>query len=855
MSNQKFYTNVYCQGNTIYYKEIDGNTRQKFKFQYQPTLYVDASLNPSHIKSLSGNAVESVKFDSIREARDFVSSYSNIGIYGMTSWEYAFISEEYPQDIEFDMSQLNIGNIDIEVESKDGFPEPDEALYPILTVTIKDFNHKNYTVFHYNQNFNEAEWKEQYSDRNWNINFVQCKDEENLLDKLIKYWRKSDFDVITGWNIRMFDIPYLIQRIINLLGLERAKQLSIWNIVKPNSISWMGNDVRVFDIAGLSIIDYMQIYKKFVNDPRESYRLGYISELELGIGKDAYSSTLQELYEKDFYSFIAYNIRDVEIIELLDNKMQLLELTIYMAYKAKVNYIDVLSQVRMWDIKIFNILKKEGIVVPLKETHEKNEAYVGAYVKEPKPGFYKWVVSEDVASLYPSIIKLLNIGIETKNYKVDLSVDDFLKETSAYVSNINYAKESNLTLSVNGVYYTKDQKSFYSRLIESMFDERMGYKKLANTAKNELAHCHDEASKKELVNKVSKYDLKQKAVKIAMNSLYGAIGNEYFRYFDVDNAIAVTMTGQYIIQFIEKHVNVYMNKIMNTTNIDYVVYCDTDSVYINLEPLLSVIVKDKSKFDNTNSIIDLLDKICKQQLQPVIDNICDTVSLDKLNGMDKHIKMVRDVLTDKSVWTSKKHYMMNVWDTEGVRYEKPKLKIMGMEAIKSSTPKACRTKLKDSINYIFTKTEDDLIDLIEEFENLYPTLPIEDIASPRGVNGIEKFSDEKGNPIQGCPYHVRGALAYNKLLKSLNLDKKYPLIKEGEKIKFIALKEPNPAYSKVISFIDTLPKEFDDVEFRKYIDFDAQFNKTFIDPLMIILNAIKWSPKRQASLMEFISYD
>ncbi len=847
MSN--FYTNVHQSGNFIYVREVgDNNHRTKFKVEYKPTLFVTSQDPASPTKSLHGVPVEPIQFGDIREAREFVKQYKNVDnfeVFGQTQWEYAWISDTYPDDIELDLSKIRISNIDIEVESKNGFPEPDTAEEPVITITLKDFGSKNYTVFHYRPDFDELDWRAEYPERT-NVRFIISEDEETMLHQFLLVWKANYPDVVTGWNVRLFDFPYLIQRMKNLFGDKVAKQLSPWGMLSEQTVQWIGRDYKAYDMVGISIIDYMQIYKKFVNDPRESYRLNYVAQVELGEGKAAYRGSIQSFYEDDFYGFLDYNIKDVELVERLEQKMKLIELVLTVAYESKVNYIDVLSQVRTWDVKIYNALRKENTVIPFKETHDKSAAYEGAYVKEPVPGMYDWVVSFDVTSLYPSIIRVLNIGIETKETKYDeIDPKAVLSEAQNWKEAITEAKGKDWSLAANGVCYRKDTVSFYSKLIETMFANRLNFKKLAKKSKDELEHCHDDALKAKLVNDVSRYDLKQKAVKIAMNSLYGAIGNEYFRFFDVDNAEAVTLTGQYIIQQIERECDKHMNKLLGTKGVPYVVYCDTDSVYIRMDDVVKQCVKDPS---DTVKVIDFLDKICKSELQPFIDKVCHDISFEKLNGMGDLIKMIRDVLTDKSIWTSKKRYIMNVYDSEGVRYEKPKLKIMGVEAVKSSTPKACREKIKEAIGIILHKTNDDLIEFIEEFREKFAELPIEDIAFPRGCNGVEKYTLPNGKPDKGTPYHVRGAILHNWLIQKLGLENKYKLIGEGEKIKFIALREPNPVGDKVLSFIDDLPDEFG---MNKHIDYDEQFQKSFLDPLGIILNAIGWTTERRSSLSEF----
>jgi DNA polymerase elongation subunit (family B) len=838
-----FYTNVHQSGNFIYVRETGGD---KYKVEYNPTLYIPSN-EDTGVYSLDGVSVEPMKMGSIREAREFIKQYDgvdNFQVFGQTQWQYAWISDTYHGDIECDISRISITNIDIEVASVDGFPDIETADQPVITITMKDFGAPTYQVFHYRDDFDENSWKEEYPERD--VEFFNCSSEEDLLNQFLAQWKRKYPDVVTGWNVRLFDFPYLIQRIINLFGEKKAKQLSPWGMLNETTVSWLGKDQKAYDIIGVNLLDYMALYKKFVNDPRESYRLDYIAELELGVGKKKYSGSIQQFYENNFDEFLEYNIIDVELVERLEKKMKLIELVVNVAYESKTNYIDVMSMVRLWDVKIYNALRDKNTVVPFKETHEKSGAYEGAYVKEPRPGLYEWVVSFDVTSLYPSIIRVLNIGIETKVAKInEIDAEAVLSKAQPWQDGLTKAKENSWCFSANGVYYSKKRKSFYSELIETMFANRLKFKKLAKQAKDELEHCHDETQKAKLVNDVAKYDLKQKSVKIAMNSLYGAIGNEYFRYFDIDNAEAVTLTGQVIIRHIERECDKYMNQVMGTKDVPYVVYCDTDSVYIRLDDLVNKCFKDTK---DTVKVINFLDKVCKTDIQPFIDKVCHELSFDMLNGMGDLIKMIRDVLTNKAIWTAKKRYIMNVYDSEGLRYEKPKLKLMGIEAVKSSTPKACRENIKEAINLIINKDNDALIDFIEEFREKFDKLNIEDIAFPRGVNGIEKYTMANGKPAKGTPYHVKGAILHNWLIEQKKLQNTVSVIRDSEKIKFIALRVPNPVGDKVISFIGELPKEFG---MDKFIDYDEQFQKSFLDPLSLILNAIGWTTERRLGLSEF----
>lgn len=354
--------------------------------------------------------------------------------------------------------------------------------------------------------------------------------------------------------------------------------------------------------------------------------------------------------------------------------------------------------------------------------------------------------------------------------------------------------------------------------------------------------------KQETVFNISRYKNLQLAKKVQLNSAYGALGNQYFRFFDVRQAEAVTLSGQLVIRWIEKDLNLYFNKILKTENYDYIVASDTDSVYIRLNKVVDKIAEQTPNLTKKN-IVDVLDKFCTEKIQKQI-NVSYQNLANYLNVYGQKMRMKRESIADRAIWTAKKRYIMNVYDAEGVRYSEPKLKIMGLEAIKSSTPFACRKKIKEAIKLILTTDEKNLQGYIKEFREDFPNYSLEDISFPRTVNGIDKYRDRQKVFKSGCPIHVRGAIVYNNILRDKKLSKKYPYINEGEKIKFIALKEPNPFGSHVISFSEHLPDEFD---LKKYIDYDKQFEKSFIEPLKMILDAIGWSMEKKSTLESFFS--
>ena len=356
----------------------------------------------------------------------------------------------------------------------------------------------------------------------------------------------------------------------------------------------------------------------------------------------------------------------------------------------------------------------------------------------------------------------------------------------------------------------------------------------------ELKRLHEQT-----VKDITKYNNFQMAKKIALNSAYGAVGNQYFRYYKIENAEAITLSGQVSIRWIENRINTYLNKLLSTEDIDYVVASDTDSVYINFGPLVDKFFSNK--IDDKAKVVTILDKVCQDKLEPFISKSYEELA-SYVNAYDQKMEMKRENIADRGIWTAKKRYILNVWDSEGVRYEDPKLKIMGIEAVKSSTPAPCRTMIKDALKLMMSGTEEEVIDFIDNSRSFFKKLPPEDIAFPRTVNNVDKYKAHTTIYAKGTPIHARGALLFNYYIKEKKLDNKYSLINNGEKIKFCYLKKANPIRENVISFISDFPTE---LGLDKYIDYELQFQKAFLEPVKVILDAIGWNVEKTVNLELF----
>ena len=616
---------------------------------------------------------------------------------------------------------------------------------------------------------------------------------------------------------------------------------SPWNKVDMREVVIKGRTNLAYEVAGVTILDYLDLYQKFTYSNQESYRLDHIAYVELGQNKFDHSQfeNFKDFYTSDWQRFVEYNIQDVNLVDRLEDKMRLLELALTLAYDAKVNLSDVYSQVRMWDTLIYNDLKGRNIVVPPKISTQKDDKYAGAYVKEPVPGVYDWVVSFDLNSLYPHLIMQYNISPETliDERFPGITVDKLLQEE--VTPNPKYC------VCANGAQYRKDIHGFLPEIMQRIYDERKIFKKQMLAAKRDLENAKSPAETETLQKSVSRFNNIQMARKIQLNSAYGAIGNQYFRYYNLANAEAITLSGQVSIRWIENKMNTYLNKLLKTDDFDYVIASDTDSIYLNLGPLVETVFAKREK--SSASIVGFLDKVCEVEFEKYIQNSYETLAT-YVNAYEQKMFMKRETIANKGIWTAKKRYILNAWDIEGVRFEKPKLKMMGIEAVKSSTPGACRTKIKEALEIMMSGTEDDLQKFVSNFRQQFEKMPLEDIAFPRGCNNIAKNSSPHSIYGKSCPIHVRGALLYNHYVKKHKLTHKFPLIQEGEKIKFLYLRKPNRINENVISFFQTLPQEFG---LDKQVDYELQFQKSFLDPLKAILDTMGWHHEPQATL-EFL---
>ncbi len=843
-----FYTSVDIRGKSILYRGWKNGQRQHLRIPFCPTLYIPAK-ERGEFTTVNGKPVQPVQFDDIGEAREFIDRFkdvSNYEVYGNTNFVYQYLYKEFPTEVDYDFSSLRIANLDIETSCDGGFPTPASPTERVIAITVS-MGDKTYVLglgdFHI-----EGE----------GVTCIPYDDERELLEGFVSLWRQIDPDIVTGWNIRFFDIPYLVAR-MNHLEEGWGNSLSPWGRLRETTVNRMGRDQTAYVISGVATLDYFELYQTFTYVKQEAYSLNHISKVELGEEKLSYSEyeTLQEFYTQNFQKFMEYNFQDVRLVDRLEAKLKLMELAVALAYSARVNFEDVFSQVRTWDAIIHHHLMSKGMVIPQKTDHKKDDQYAGAYVKDPLVGKHDWVVSFDLNSLYPHLIMQYNISPETKDTnpvwrRNSINPDSVLSRNRGETVKtfidpaeyLNSAKSSSVSVAANGIAFRKDRQGFLPELMEKMYAERKHFKGLMIAAQKRLVELDKSASPEErrkIEYDISKYHNFQLVRKIQLNSAYGAIGNQYFRFFDVELAEAITLSGQLSIQWIGEALNRFLNKILHTEGEDYVIASDTDSVYLKLG---GIVDSSYTGERDPQKVVDFLNKFCERVLQPYIDKqFAELAAI--MNAYQNKMSMGREVIAEKGVWTAKKRYMLSVWDAEGVRYKTPKFKIMGMETARSSTPAYVRKALKTAIELVLMQDETALQKFVKKTEEEFKSLPVEDVSSPRGVSNMDEYSSDSSVYRKATPIAVKAALLHNHFVKKLKLGRKYRLIGEGEKIKFIYLKTPNPIRESVIGFTTSLPKEF---ELHKYIDYDTQFDKTFLEPLRAITDAVGWNPEETNSL-------
>jgi len=873
---QHYYTSATVKFGKVLYRgysvEPDGTRKRvQQRIDYKPTLYVETQEAESAYNSMYGKPLAPKKFKSIPEAREFVKSFEEVmPIYGYqpSRFEYNFLIEYFPEKLELGVSDINLASVDIETTTEHGKIDTVNTPEEITLITYQNVKTKVLTTWGSRPSYRE--------------NYVLCKNEQDVIQHFVRHVENFDPDIITGWNVAGFDIPYIINRGSKILGGEYMNKLSPFGLIDVKDEEVRGKAVQKFTIVGRTVLDLLELYLKFTFVKRVNNKLETIAMAELGAGKlknpvntfrefytgefdvttepseDAheliklgyertklraamlvdgsllkrFTALDNEIKQKAWDLFVEYNQIDTIRVSELEDKLGLIALAMAVAYKAKINFGDVYGPVKIWECMILGTLYKENKYAPVYRKRSASNGIEGAYVHTPKPGFVDWIISIDAEALYPSVAVGCNMSPETfLGMNPDCTVASLLGGAS-------FAGES-YAIAANGSMYSKDKQGIIPRIMQEIKDERNTSKREMLDAKQLHIDTGDDKYKKISIIKGTN----QLAMKVLNNSGYGAISQSGFLFFDNRIAEGITMTGQYIIQYVSRHFNTRLNDFFKTKDVNYVVYMDTDSSFFTLGNIVKKYYADKTD----EEIVTALDNLMEKHLRALINEATDHIAAAQ-NYYKKTIYFKREKICSSGFWMAPKKYALKVYDNEGVRYKTPDYAITGIEVVRSSTPQLARDALKECVILVINKDIEGMRKIVAETYEKFMTAPSEDIAFPRGVNNLLAYSSDQTIYSKGTPIAVRGALLHNHFLEKLNLENQYQPIEEGGKILFMYIKEPNPFKENVVAFIDKIPFEFN---LEQYVDREMMFEKVFEAPLNGIMKAVGWHMKEQASLDEF----
>ncbi len=796
------------------------------KFNYKPYAYLKSQSGT--YRSLYGDKLKKVTFWDKNDLENGRVFESDVPI------ETKILVDKYGDSDEPSEGHKELF-FDIEVEVTDGFPDPSKAENKITAIALYDKVADKYHCYVLG-NVPNTDVVESF------------QSEEELLQRFYQKYLEINPTILSGWNTDGFDIPYLYNRTRRTMGDQIANCLS-----PIGEVYW--NETRnMYKIAGVSCLDYIKLYKWFTYTQESSYRLDYIGQKEVGIGKVEYEGTLQDLYENDIEKYIEYNLNDVVIVKALDDKLKFIDLARGVGHLGHVPYEDNFYSSRYLEGAMLVYMKKIGVIAPNKELGakiNKDDKFSGAYVKDPKPGRYDWVFDLDLTSMYPSVIMSLNISPEMKIGKVNgWNAEEFIKgvpktyslekngKTQGHMNNKELAdmfKSNKVSISSNGILYRTDKKGLIPVLLEKWFNERVEYKRLMKKYGEE---GDDE--------KHGYFKRRQHIQKIILNSLYGVLGLPVFRFYDVDNAEATTVTGQELIKFTEKIANHYYNKELGDKK-DYCIYTDTDSVFY---PALPLVKKRYPDADTSNDEF-MTEQILSvaREVQDFINKGYDYFANKFLNIKDEHRFDIKQECVAKSAfWVTKKRYGQWIINDGGLTCDK--LDVKGLDIVRSSFPPAMRDLMTGVLKDILGSSDKDIIDSkIVEFKSEMKKMPIHDIALPTGVKNIKKYTDKNKrgkfnsknkftNIKKGAPVHVKAAIKYNDLLKHFGLNN-YEQIRGSEKIKWVYLKNNEFGIESLAFKGYDDPKEVVDF-ISTYIDYEKLYKGALEKKIRMFYEALQW---------------
>lgn len=840
------YSSVDHDGNDILYigYNEDGD-RIKERVRFEPEIFLETTDQSSEYRTLNNVLLKRKEFDTIGSCRDYVKQYSDIyRMYGCSDYVRQFIGRRFRGELKAAISNIAVWFFDIETRVGDsGFPDPKTANEEISLVTMV---HRKTRKIHTwglhaidDPLVNGKQTSDQVEDdykkiRELGVDYRSFSDEASMLKDFLMFVKTNAIDVLSGWNSEFFDIPFLYNRLVRVLGESLANHLSPWKIVSEKQIMMNDKAFQSFEISGINHLDLLDLYKKFNPGSKESFSLDFISNFELGTQKvELPGENFRDSYENYWSTFVYYNIIDTMLVLQIDEKKQLVDLCMGVAYMAKCNFTDVVSAMRTWESFIFNYFLERNIIEDWSKKKSTRESLEGAYVKEPIPGRYKWVVSVDATSMYPSIMMQNNLSPET----IITQLDDF--DSDKFVACDFPSLDPTHILSANGLITSNQVNGFIPQLTRFVFDGRKEAKNRMLELKSNLKKIKDATEKFETEKEIAALNTRQNALKVLGNALYGVCALPHFRYYKHAIAEAITTCGKSYLKMMIVVLNDVLNRLCKTKGVDYVFYGDTDSLFFTLDKFVELYC---SKLKDDKEITAYIEKFVKNVIQPEMNSKLEEVS-KQINAPENMMFFKLEGISKNAIWLAKKRYCTALLYNEGVWYDPPEYKIMGMEIVRSSTPKLIKEKLRSAVEICNEGQEFDLQEFVQSCKEDFMKREIEEIAFPRGCNGLSVYADENTIYKPKTPAHVRAALLHNRMIETQNL--KIKPIGEGEKIKFVYLKMPNPIHENIIAFVGKLPSEFG---LDSYVCKETMFEKGFIAPLEGVLEAIKWDWEEKNTL-------
>jgi DNA polymerase elongation subunit (family B) len=731
---------------------------------------------------------------------------------------------------------------DIECEMESGLPNPEEAENELTSIALHDSVTNQYWVLVMDKSGDMLERK---TDKAIVIPFKQ---EEQMLLKFLELYEMINPSIVTGWNIDYFDTPMLYNRIKRLLGKRAANRLS-----PIGECFWSPYRKRFF-MAGVSYLDYLSLYKNFTYSELDSYRLDSIAQKELGRGKIEYDGNLDILFKEDIEKFIEYNLVDVELVVEFDKKLQFIDTARGICHAGHVPYEDFVYSSKYLEGALLTYLKRKNIVAPNKPAdrrermealkENKEEKFIGAYVKAPIVGKYDWIYDLDLTSLYPSIIMTINISPETKMGKIEnWDAQDYVKDKrDSWIINGDTITQENLkkfferskfSVASNGVLYRTDKVGCIPDILDLWFSQRVEFK-------NKMKEYGNSGEKE----KYEWYKKRQLVQKILLNSLYGVLGLPAFRFYDVDNATAVTTTGQTVIKSTADMANIKYNKELGTPNADSNIYIDTDSVFFSAAPLLDHRIPNW-KDNEQDTIAGFVNDIAGE-MQDYLNDFYDILAEKVFNvDKDKHrFEIKKEYVSKSGIWIAKKRYAQWIISDNGVPVDK--LDVKGLDVVRSSYPAAFRKFMSEVLIEILRgDTEEQLTNKVHDFKKNLPNMDVVKIAKAGAVKNLSKYMPKKKNQTamfqfpSGCPAHVKAAIAYNQLLKHFGVENQYEPLKDGDKIKWVYLKQnPYGLDGVAMNGYNDPPQIMELI--NTYINHDKIFERELLKKLEDFYGALDW---------------